>query len=57
MDIGKVIKIHNIPDPHERPVRYYPSEPNPWLKPEPKETPIPVPDWPVRVPEKVGAEK
>lgn len=56
MDIGKVIKIHNIPNPHRREIRRPDYEPNRFLpKPEPKEEPIPVPDWPVKVPEKVEA--
>lgn len=57
MDIGNPIKIHNIPAPQEQPKRipnYRPMRravplPSPKIEPEP----IPVPNWPVKVPEKV----
>lgn len=57
MDIGKPIKIHNIPAPQEP--KRIPIRENPYYAPiriQPKrEEPIPVPDWPVKVPEKVEA--
>lgn len=56
MDTGREIKIHrNIPAPQEPKRTYYPQKtPNPYFVPE--EKPIPVPDWPTKVPQKVEAE-
>lgn len=44
MNTGRVIRIINIPEPKE-----------PQQNPQPKEQPIPVPNWPVKKPEKVPA--
>lgn len=61
MDIGKVIKIHSIPEPQEPKRIPIGPEKNPF---EPRRIPgtgdevfrpIPVPDWPTKVPEKVEA--
>lgn len=57
MDIGKVIKIHNIPNPNRREIRIPDYEPNRFL-PEPEEKPIRIDNWPkvpAKVPEKVEA--
>lgn len=53
MNTGRTIRIIQVPEP-KRPERQLPAPK------QPKEMPIPVPNWPVkqpeRVPEKVGAE-
>lgn len=60
MDIGKPVRIHNIPEPRPiRRVRPAPVwEPNAAPIPLPRRTekPIPVPDWPVRKKVEVESE-
>lgn len=73
MDIGKPVRIHNIPDPHRREIRRIDWEENPMritrikehpnreatpikIDWEPKEQPIPVPDWPTKKPVEVETD-
>lgn len=60
MNTGEVVRIHkNVPGPFDRPrVTPYIPEEEPVFDPpraptKPEEQPIPVPNWPVKVPEKV----
>lgn len=56
MDIGKIIRIHNIPEPQEP--KRIPIEPNPYYPQPEREEPIRIDNWPkmpVKVPEKVEA--
>jgi hypothetical protein len=48
MDIGKVIRIIEIPDPDDIPEAIPVPE---W--PQKRDEPIPVPNWPVQVPQEV----
>lgn len=55
MDIGKPIRIHNIPDPNERKVRRVEWErENPYLEPE--EQPIRIDNWPTKKPVEVETD-
>lgn len=58
MDIGKPVRIHNIPEPR-REIRRFVPEPmeNPFKQPEPVEQPIPAPLWPTRKREDAEVEK
>ena len=71
MDIGKPVRIHNIPDPHRREIRRVDWEENPMritrikerpnrepvkIDWEPKEQPIPAPNWPAKKPVEVETD-
>lgn len=62
MDIGRPLRIHNIPDPHRREIRRFD-----WEEVERRrnvsrphitrtDEPIPVPDWPTKKPVEVEVE-
>lgn len=54
MDIGRPVRIHNIPDPHRREIRRFDWEENPYIKPIKREDePMPVPNWPTKKPAEV----
>lgn len=54
MNIGKPVRVYTIPDPHRREIRRFDWKENPHLNPVRRDDePIPAPNWPTKVPEKV----